>query len=94
MGWAIGAAVGVLGVYLGGQLHGMLAPGAMLPALLLAAYCAWRLLPAGTLRLARGLPSVIALRGIAAAAFFGFEAFCRYCCRANADFRRCWPAWH
>ncbi|MFA4458678.1 MFS transporter [Xanthomonas perforans] len=75
MGWAIGAAMGVLGVYLGGQLHGMLAPGAMLPAVLLTAYCAWRLLPAGTLRLARGLPSVIALRGIAAAAFFGFEAF-------------------
>ncbi|MCC4634049.1 MFS transporter [Xanthomonas dyei] len=75
LGWAIGAALGVLGVYLGGQLHGMTALGAMLPPLLLTVYCAWQLLPAGTLRLARGLPSVIALRGIAAAAFFGFEAF-------------------
>ncbi|WP_372393303.1 MFS transporter [Xanthomonas sp. NCPPB 3582] len=75
VGWAIGAATGVLGVYLGGQLHGMQAPAAMLPALLLTVYCAWHLLPAGSLRLARGLPSVIALRGIAAAAFFGFEAF-------------------
>ncbi|MCF5951439.1 MFS transporter, partial [Xanthomonas perforans] len=28
MGWAIGAAMGVLGVYLGGQLHGMLPRGA------------------------------------------------------------------
>ncbi len=53
----------------------MTALGAMLPPLMLTVYCAWQLLPAGTLRLARGLPSVIALRGIAAAAFFGFEAF-------------------
>ncbi|PPV05092.1 MFS transporter [Xanthomonas bromi] len=75
LGWSVGAALGVLGVYLGGQLDGMRVPAAMLPALLLTAYCAWHLLPAGTLRLACGLPSVIALRGIAAAAFFGFEAF-------------------
>ncbi|GAE60888.1 MFS transporter [Xanthomonas arboricola pv. pruni MAFF 301427] len=73
--WAVGAALGVLGVYLGGQLHGTSALLAMLPALALTVCCAWQLLPAGTLRLARGLPSVIALRGIAAAAFFGFEAF-------------------
>ncbi len=92
MGWAIGAAVGVLGVYLGGQLHGRLAPGTMLPALLLTAYCAWRLLPAGTLRLARGLPSrCAALRRPPSLAL---RRFCRCCCRANADFRRCWPAWH
>lgn len=51
--WAIGAALGVLGVYLGGQLHGPVALLAMLPALLLnvlrlaavadrhAADCAW-----------------------------------------------------
>lgn len=57
LGWAIGAATGVLGVYLGGQLHGMRAPVAMLPALLLTVYCAWQLLPAGSLRLARGLPA-------------------------------------
>ncbi|WP_372381996.1 MFS transporter [Xanthomonas sp. NCPPB 1068] len=75
LGWAIGAALGVLGVYLGGQLHGLPALMAMVPALVLTVACAWRLLPAGTLTLARGLPSVIALRGIAAAAFFGFEAF-------------------
>ena len=34
-----------------------------------------RLLPAGTLRLARGLPSVIAVRGLYAGAYFGVEAF-------------------
>ncbi|GAE52500.1 MFS transporter, partial [Xanthomonas arboricola pv. pruni str. MAFF 311562] len=75
------------------QLHGTSALLAMLPALALTVCCAWQLLPAGTLRLARGLPSVIALRGIAAAAFFGFERSCRCCCRASAACRRCWPAW-
>jgi MFS family permease len=34
-----------------------------------------RLLPAGTLRLRRGLPSVVIMRGILAGAFFGAEAF-------------------
>jgi MFS family permease len=34
-----------------------------------------RLLPAGTLLLRRGLPTVIAMRGILAGAFFGAEAF-------------------
>jgi MFS family permease len=34
-----------------------------------------RLLPAGTLWLRRGLPTVIAMRGILAGAFFGAEAF-------------------
>ena len=38
-------------------------------------FCVHRLLPAGTLTLRRGLPSVIALRGIAAAAFFACEAY-------------------
>src|SRR5918995_1472969 len=34
-----------------------------------------RLLPSGTLRLRRGLPTVVAMRGIMAGAFFGAEAF-------------------
>ncbi|HEX4033172.1 MAG TPA: MFS transporter [Solirubrobacteraceae bacterium] len=34
-----------------------------------------RLLPAGALRLARGLPTVIVLRGVLTAAFFGAEAY-------------------
>ncbi len=34
-----------------------------------------RLLPAGTMRLARGLPTVIAMRGVLAGAFFGAETF-------------------
>jgi MFS family permease len=34
-----------------------------------------RLLPAGTLRFARGLPTVIAMRGVLAGSFFGAETF-------------------
>jgi MFS family permease len=34
-----------------------------------------RLLPPGTLRFARGLPSVVGLRGLMAGAFFGAQAF-------------------
>nr|WP_269450935.1 MFS transporter [Stenotrophomonas sp. MMGLT7] len=75
IGWAGGAAAGVCLLYLAGQLHGLNTLAAALPAVVLLGTCSWRLLPRGTLRLARGLPSVIALRGIATAAFFGTEAF-------------------
>ncbi|MBN6149549.1 MFS transporter [Xanthomonas sp. AmX2] len=73
--WSAGAAAGVCLLYLGGQQRGALALAMVVPALALLALCAWRLLPAGTLRAARGLPSVIALRGLAGSAFFGCEAF-------------------
>ncbi|MCF7749601.1 MFS transporter [Bacillus subtilis subsp. subtilis] len=73
--WAIGASAGALLLYIGGQQHGWAAVAMLLPAVLLLALCSWKLLPSGTLRLHRGLPSVIALRGIAASAFFGCEAF-------------------
>ncbi|MFB7663696.1 MFS transporter [Kitasatospora sp. NPDC056138] len=49
-------------------LPGLAGAGLLLPAVL-------RLLPAGTLRAARGLPTVILLRGVAAGAFFASEAF-------------------
>lgn len=73
--WAIGAAAGALLLYIGGQQQGWTALAMLAPALALLALCSWKLLPTGTLRLRRGLPSVIALRGIAASAFFGCEAF-------------------
>jgi len=50
-----------------------LVPAALGAALLLPAVV--RLLPAGTLRAGRGLPTVILLRGVAAGAFFAAEAF-------------------
>ncbi|WP_313346467.1 MFS transporter [Stenotrophomonas sp.] len=73
--WAVGASFGALLLYVGGQQVGWQAAALLVPAVLLLAVCSWRLLPAGTLRLRHGLPSVIALRGIAASAFFGCEAF-------------------
>jgi len=73
--WAIGAALSALALHYAGQLHHgggalMLAVSAI--ALIL---CAWHLLPRGTLRAARGLPTVVMMRGIASGAFFGTEVF-------------------
>lgn len=73
--WAGGASLAVLLLYLGGQQHGAIAVALMSVAIIALIVCGHRLLPAGTLRLRRGLPSVIALRGVAAAAFFACEAY-------------------
>jgi len=75
IGWALGAAIGALALHLAGQLGAPLRPLAWIGGSALMLLCAWRLLPPGTLALGRGLPSVIALRGVAAAAFFSCEAF-------------------
>ncbi|WP_243649099.1 MFS transporter [Luteibacter rhizovicinus] len=72
---AFGAAVGVCLVFVAGQQHGLVAAAVLVPAVALLGFCAKGMLPAGTLRAARGLPSVIVLRGLAASAFFGCEAF-------------------
>lgn len=73
--WAVGAALAALLLYVGGQQTGVTAALLMGPATAALVLCSWKLLPPGTLSLHRGLPSVIALRGIAASAFFGCEAF-------------------
>ncbi len=73
--WSAGAAASVCLLYLAGQQRGLWLLPAVLPALGGLLLCAWRLLPDGSLRGACGLPSVIALRGVAASAFFGCEAF-------------------
>ena len=78
--WACGAAAGVCLLYLGGQAlgeprQGISAAVMLVPALALSLICTWQLLPRGTLSAARGLPSVIALRGLVCAAFFSTEAF-------------------
>ena len=72
---AVGAGTGAMALHWGGQQSGttqLLAVGA---GLLLLGVSAPRLLPAGTLRVARGLPSVIVLRGLLGAAFFGAEVY-------------------
>ena len=58
--WALGAATGICLLYVGGQRQSAGALGAVAVAAALSLVCTWKLLPAGTLRAGRGLPSVIA----------------------------------
>lgn len=74
LGWAGGAAAGAALLYLGGA-HGPQGAAMIAAALVLLALCAPRLLPPGTLAGRAGLPAVIGLRGLAAAAFFTGEVF-------------------
>jgi MFS family permease len=73
--WAVAAAVGVGLLSYGGQQHGGLQLVLLAVGLAGVAVFAPKLLPKGTFRLGCGLPSVIALRGLVAAAGFGAEVF-------------------
>lgn len=73
--WALGAAASALLLHYGGQQRGPSAVVLLGVALAGLAVFAPRLLPAGTLRVRRGLPAVVALRGIAGAAFVGAEVY-------------------
>lgn len=73
--WAVGAAASALLLHYGGQQHGWSVALLLAIATVALLACMLRLLPVGTLRAARGLPTVVALRGIAASAFFGTEVF-------------------
>lgn len=77
--WALTAAVGLTGIQVGlvrpagvspwlALIAGVVGFGLLLPA-------ARILLPAGALRLARGLPTTVVMRGILAGTFFASEAF-------------------
>jgi MFS family permease len=73
--WAVAAAVGVGLLHYGGQQRGVLQ--LVLLAIGLAGVIAFapKLLPMGTFAFKNGLPSVVALRGLVAAAGFGAEVF-------------------
>ncbi|MGY0002695.1 MFS transporter [Micromonospora sp. I033] len=71
--WACGAGASAALLHYGGQQRGVLAAGLIGAALVGLLVCVPRLLPAGFLRAARGLPTVIGLRGLASAAFVGAE---------------------
>lgn len=73
--WSVGAAFSVLLLHAAGQRTDAAAWPLLAVAVGLLLACARQLLPGGTLRVVRGLPAVIALRSIAAAAFFGTEVF-------------------
>ncbi|MGF3055159.1 MFS transporter [Microbacterium sp. YY-01] len=58
-----------------------------------AAFIVWGirpLVPRGTLRAARGLPSVVLMRGIVAGSFFAGEAYIPYLLMENFDFTPTW----
>jgi MFS family permease len=72
--WALVAASCCIALSLGAHA-GRWSLAAIVTALGLLALAAARLLPVGTLSLGRGLPTVIAMRGLVASAFFLCEAF-------------------
>jgi MFS family permease len=70
--WALVAALGALLLYLGGQER---RPALLVAGIAAVVVCGRRLLPPGTLAAARGLPSVVLLRGLAGAAFMQTDVF-------------------
>ncbi|MFP3416057.1 MFS transporter, partial [Bacillus sp. SIMBA_074] len=70
LGWSVLAAVAVLALNLVGDLPGA-GPVLAAAAVIVALVAVRALLPKGTLRARRGLPSVLLVRGLAAAGFFG-----------------------
>lgn len=72
--WALAAAAAVLAFELLGSRRGALLALAVV-ALVVIATSLRRLLPAGALRAARGLPAVVATRGMLSASFFCAEAY-------------------
>ena len=77
LGWAGLGAVAVLALELLGSASGP-AVGGTLGALVLVLLALARLLPAGTLTGSRGLPAVVATRGLLSAGFFCAEAYIVY----------------
>jgi len=75
MRWALLASGGALMLHSASQQSGAAAALLFAAGLVLAGMAARLLLPAGTLRAARGLPTVILLRGLIAATFASAEAF-------------------
>ncbi len=75
--WAVVGAVAVLVLELLGSADGVTALGA-LAALAVVWVTLGRLLPAGSRRAARGLPAVVATRGLLSAVFFCAEAYIVY----------------
>lgn len=77
LGWSVLAALAVLGLNLVGDLPGV-GPVLAVAAVIVALIAVRPLVPRGTLRARRGLPSVILVRGLAAAAFFGAQVYIPY----------------
>ncbi len=76
--WAVLAAAAVLGLNLSAQFDGALVGVVAVLAIGTALIAVRALVPVGTLRAVRGLPTVILLRGLVAAAFFGAQVYLPY----------------
>ena len=74
---AVAVAVGALGLSLAGEL-GSWSWAAVAASVVVIALASRPLLPRGTLRAARGLPSVVLMRGLIAGALFGAEIYVPY----------------
>ncbi|WP_430390680.1 MFS transporter [Dyella sp. 20L07] len=75
IGWSICAATGACVLHLAVEWPGVKGAALFVAALLSLVISVRHLMPIGTLLALPGLPSVIALRGMTSAAFFGMEAF-------------------
>jgi MFS family permease len=72
--WAVLAGVGVAALQYAGQRLDVLAVALVVVGLIALGLALRQLLPAGTVRLRRGLPSVVAARALLAGSFFGMDA--------------------
>jgi MFS family permease len=72
---AAGAGAGAALLQVAGTRSGVAWRSVAVLALLAVGWCAYRLLPEGLFRLRRGVPSVVAVRGLVGAAFAGAEAY-------------------
>lgn len=82
---AIAVAAGALGLSLAGEL-GAWSWAGVAASILVIGLAARPLLPRGTLRAARGLPSVVLMRGLIAGSLFGAEIYVPYLLIDDYDF--------
>ena len=73
--WAAAASAGVALMSLGTENHSATGYTMIVLGAVVVLWAAPRLLPRGTLRAGRGLPTVIALRGLVASSFYAAEVF-------------------
>ena len=86
---ALAVALAALALSLAGELGGWSVP-VVAASLIVLALASRPLLPRGTLRSARGLPSVILMRGLIAGALFGAEIYVPYLLIAEAGVSPTW----
>jgi predicted MFS family arabinose efflux permease len=84
--WSVLAAAAVLGLNLSSRLEGAWIGVVAIAAIAVALVAVRPLLPRRSLLAARGLPSVILMRGLVSAAFFGAEVYIPYLLSDRYDY--------